>query len=247
MYSPIAGGETTGVVQQRIRTAPPDLCFLFSATFHYLGPSFAVLLFMRVEVLGVAWLRIASAAVILLGLRRPWRAVRRVARGDRLLLLAWGTTLAVMNTCFYTAPRSEVRHWDSRLRWPTRSCSAHTSCSLIASPSAPASAASTAWRSRWGIAVVVVTPIGGWEALPAFAAPVALLAGTGVGISSSVVPYVTDQLAVAQLPRATCATMVALLPAIATVIGVVVLAQIPSPVEGAGLALVIGGVALHRP
>jgi inner membrane transporter RhtA len=93
----------------------------------------------------------------------------------------------------------------------------------------------------------VVTPIGGWEALPAFAAPTALLAGIGVGISSSVVPYVTDQLAMARLPRATYATMVALLPAIATVIGVVVLTQIPSPIECAGLLLVIGGVALHRP
>jgi inner membrane transporter RhtA len=41
--------------------------------------------------------------------------------------------------------------------------------------------------------------------------------------------------------------MVALLPAIATVIGIIVLAQIPSPVETAGLALVVAGVAMHRP
>src|SRR5205823_667397 len=45
------------------------------------------------------------------------------------------------------------------------------------------------------IAAVVVTPIAGWAALPAFADPVALLAGCGVGLSSSVIPYVTDQLA----------------------------------------------------
>ncbi len=41
--------------------------------------------------------------------------------------------------------------------------------------------------------------------------------------------------------------MVSLLPAIATVIGIVVLAQIPAWVEIAGLALVVAGVALHRP
>ena len=35
-----------------------------SAIFHYLGPAFAVLLFAHVSVLGVAWLRIASAAVV---------------------------------------------------------------------------------------------------------------------------------------------------------------------------------------
>ncbi len=40
--------------------------------------------------------------------------------------------------------------------------------------------------------------------------------------------------------------MVSLLPATATVIGIVVLAQIPTPTELAGVALVIAGVALHR-
>ena len=55
----------------------------------------------------------------------------------------------------------------------------------------------------------------------------ALLAGIGVGVSSSVIPYVSDQLAMARLPRATYALMVALLPATATVIGVVVLTQVP--------------------
>jgi len=54
-----------------VETAPPHAYFLFSATFHYLGPSFAVLLFARLEVLGVAWLRIASAAVIFALWRRP--------------------------------------------------------------------------------------------------------------------------------------------------------------------------------
>jgi inner membrane transporter RhtA len=96
------------------------------------------------------------------------------------------------------------------------------------------------------IAAVVVTPIGGWQAAPALLDPTALLAGIAVGISSSVIPYVTDQLAMARLARATYALMVALLPAIATVIGIVVLAQIPSWAEVAGVALVIAGVALHR-
>jgi hypothetical protein len=41
--------------------------------------------------------------------------------------------------------------------------------------------------------------------------------------------------------------MVALLPATATIIGVVVLAQVPSWREAAGVALVVAGVALHRP
>ena len=96
------------------------------------------------------------------------------------------------------------------------------------------------------IALVVVTPLAGWAALPALGDPVALLAGIGVGISSSVIPYVFDQLAMARLPRATYALLVSLLPATAAVIGVVVLGQVPSPAEAAGVMLVIGGVALHR-
>ena len=75
----------------------------------------------------------------------------------------------------------------------------------------------------------------------------ALAAGIGVGVSSSVIPYVTDQLALARLARATYALMVSLLPAIATAIGVVVLTQIPTLLELAGVCLVVVGVALHRP
>lgn len=71
--------------------------------FHYLGPAFAVLLFARVDVLGVAWLRIASAALIFAAWRRPWRAFAAPDREGRRLLLAWGAVLAVMNVCFYSA------------------------------------------------------------------------------------------------------------------------------------------------
>ena len=75
----------------------------------------------------------------------------------------------------------------------------------------------------------------------------ALAAGVGVGVSSSVIPYVFDQLAMRRLPRATYALFVALLPATAAVVGVVVLRQLPSAVDLAGIALVMAGVALHRP
>ena len=53
------------------------LPFVFSAVFHYLGPAFAVLLFVRVDALGVAWLRIASAAVVFALWRRPWHIWNR--------------------------------------------------------------------------------------------------------------------------------------------------------------------------
>ena len=89
------------------------------------------------------------------------------------------------------------------------------------------------------LAAVVVTPVAGWSAVPAFADPVALAAGIGVGLASSVIPYVFDQLAMARLPRATYSLMVSLLPATATVVGIVVLAQVPTTIELAGVALVV--------
>jgi inner membrane transporter RhtA len=96
------------------------------------------------------------------------------------------------------------------------------------------------------IAAVAVTPLAGWAALPAFTDPVALAAGIGVGVSSSVIPYVADQVAMAKLTRAAYALMVSLLPATATVVGLLVLTQVPALVDALGIALVILGVALHR-
>jgi inner membrane transporter RhtA len=96
------------------------------------------------------------------------------------------------------------------------------------------------------VAMVVALPIGIHQAMPAFVSPLLLAAGVGVGISSSVIPYVTDQLAMARLPRATFALLLSLLPAMASLIGAVVLHQLPSALEVGAIALVIGGVLLHR-
>jgi inner membrane transporter RhtA len=96
------------------------------------------------------------------------------------------------------------------------------------------------------IAVVGALPIGIRDASVAFGRIPLLLAGIGVGISSSVIPYVCDQLAMARLPRATFALLLSLLPATAAVVGWVVLHQRPSAREALGIGLVIAGVALHR-
>src|SRR5450759_1296297 len=82
---------------------PPHVYFFVSAIFHYLGPAFAVLLFSSVSVLGVAWFRIASAAVVFALWRRPWRIFVRSSWAQRRILLALGVVLALMNACFYLA------------------------------------------------------------------------------------------------------------------------------------------------
>jgi inner membrane transporter RhtA len=266
--------------------APPQAAFVVSAVFHYLGPAFAVLLFVRVDVLGVAWLRIAAAALVFAAWRRPWRLVRHPA------VLAWGGVLALMNCCFYLAidrlplatvaaieflPVIVLAALGARTRRNAAAVAlavpgvylltgvhlegeavgvalAFANAGLFAVyivlahrvASDPAVSGLDGLAAAMLVAAVAVTPLAGWAAAPAFADPVALLAGIGVGVSSSVIPYVSDQLAMARLSRAAYALMVSLLPATATVVGLIVLTQVPSAVDLAGIALVIAGVALHR-
>src|SRR4029453_18739823 len=82
---------------------PPHAYFAVSAVFHYLGPSFAVLLFAAIEPIGVAWLRIASAALVFAVWRRPWRILRAASSRVLALTAGPGATLAAMNAAFYLA------------------------------------------------------------------------------------------------------------------------------------------------
>jgi len=275
---------------------PPHAYFLVSAVFHYLGPSLAVLLFARVDVLGVTWLRIASAAAVFAIWRRPWRTVSRLGKAERLTLLLFGIVLAAMNTLFYLAiarlPLATVgaieflgpillAAWGVRTRRnafalllttlgvaalmefkfagaPLGFACALGNCALFvlyvvlghrvanADPQSGPMAAVDRLGAAMLVATIAVTPIGLHGALPAFARPTLLAAGIGVGLCSSVIPYVCDQLAMAKLPRASFALMLALLPVFALLIGALVLRQIPDVRELAGIGMVVAGIAIHQ-
>src|SRR5215471_752756 len=92
-----------GPVAHTLNKLPPTSFFLTSAVFHYLGPSLAALLFVHVAALGVAWLRIASAAVVFAAWRRPWRIFTAASLGQRLVFFGLGVVLAAMNSLFYLA------------------------------------------------------------------------------------------------------------------------------------------------
>ena len=263
-----------------------------SAVFHYLGPSFAVLLFAHVDVLGVAWLRIASAAIVFSAWRRPWRAVARLEWDGRRLVLAWGVVLATMNCAFYLAiarlplgtvaaieflPVIALASLGSRTARnigalilavigvylltdvvlagePLGVALAFANAALFAAyitvghrvAQQGAGPGIDALALAMLVAAIVVTPVAGLAAFPALTSPLVVVAGIGVGLSSSVIPYVTDQLAMARIKRSTYALLVSLLPATATVVGVIMLRQIPTTVEIAGVGLVIAAVGLHR-
>jgi inner membrane transporter RhtA len=271
---------------------PPLGYFMVSAVFHYLGPSFAVLLFARIEVLGVAWLRIATAALVFGLSRRAWRFWFAATRAQRLTVLALGVVLAAMNGFFYVAidrlPLGTVGAIEFIGPTALAAIGLRTARNLLALALAVAGVAiltdirlageplgylfafanaalfllyillghriaasgGAAGIGRLGaalgVALVAITPFGIGAAWPAFSDPILLLAGAGVGIASSVVPYICDQLAMARLTRAHFALLLSVLPAMASLIGLVVLRQVPSLAELLGIGLVVAGVALRR-
>jgi inner membrane transporter RhtA len=312
--APAAGRP--GRLAQTVARMPPTSFFLTSSVFHYLGPSLAVLLFVHVEVMGVAWLRIASAAVVFAVWRRPWRILSSSSSSSvsqRWVFLALGVVLAAMNSLFYLAvdllPLSTVGAIEFLGVVVLAAAGSHTRRNVIAlllavggvivltdvrlsghpwgfvfafanclgfmayvvlghriattptisssqdrgtedAEGTAAAALPMSGIDQLGlamiIAAVVATPFGIASAAPVFTHPAWLAWGVGVGLCSSVIPYVTDQLAMARLPRATFALMLALLPAAAVVIGLIVLAQVPTWQDLAGIALVILGVAVHH-
>jgi inner membrane transporter RhtA len=274
-------------------SAPPHAWFGVSAIFHYLGPSFAVLLFPAVGVLGVAWMRIASAAAIFAPWTKPWRTIKEADPRTRFLLIGLGACLAIMNTSFYLAldrlPMSLVAamefvgtigvalyglrtarnftalalavlgvfllidvKWSTDplgLFWAFLNGALFVGYIVLGHEISQGGASGGVERlgAAMAMAFFFIMPIGFVQAAEAFTVPVLVLAGVAVGACSSVIPYVCDQLAMSRLPRASFALMLALLPATATLIGVMVLAQIPSGQDMIGVLLVMSGVAIHKP
>ncbi|QNM82513.1 EamA family transporter [Sphingomonas sabuli] len=291
----------TGHLSRLSDAVPPHAWFGVSAIFHYLGPAFAVLLFPVVGVLGVAWFRIASAALIFAPTTKPWRVFIASSPDERRLLVALGACLAAMNCAFYLAldrlPIALVAAIEfvgtiGIALWGLRTARNYLALAiamggvalLIDVPGLISTGGKATddlvglfWAGlngglfvlyvvlghrisqkgasggveRLGAAMTVaflfVMPIGFMQALDAFDTPMLVLAGIAVGICSSVIPYVCDQLAMARLPRTAFALLLALLPATATIIGVLVLRQIPGVADMAGIVLVMAGVAIHRP
>jgi inner membrane transporter RhtA len=251
-----------------------------------------VLLFARVEPLGVAWLRIASAAIIFALWRRPWRLWRRLLPRERWIVASMGAVLAAMNACFYLAidrlPLATVGAieflgpialaalglrsarnvvalalavvgvailTDARIAGGLIGyVFAFANCALfvlyIVLGHRLAVGGGVEGIDRLGaamlVAMVLSLPIGLADAVPALLDPMLLAAAIAVGISSSVIPYVCDQLAMARLARASFALLLSLLPATAVAIGLLVLQQVPGWAELLGVGLVIAGVAVHR-
>lgn len=275
------------------RRLPPHVFFLISAVFHYLGPSFAVLLFAHLSPLGVAWLRIATAALLFALWRNPLRTLGDATPRSRRLILLLGLILAAMNICFYLAiarlPLATVAGIEFAATIAVALLGLRSLRNVLALGLAVAGAylligfagtgdiagigfafanailfalyiivghalaeeggvsGVTRLAAAMAVAFLLASPFGIGDVAALLAHPLLILAGIGVGLSSSVIPYICDQLAMARLPRASFAVMLSLLPAIAAVTGAVVLRQIPGTADLLGIFLVVLGVGLHQP
>ncbi len=283
--------HTVSLVSEAV---PPSLWFVMSASFRYLGPSFAVLLFSRMDVLAVAWFRITGAAVVFAFWTKPWRVLKGKSRESIVLIVLLGLCLAMMNTAFYLAidrlPLSLVAIIEflgtivvavfglrtarnylalstavigvfllTEMRWSDDSVGLGFAAmngllfiAYICIGHRVARVGSEDKIGRLGMAMVFasifITPIGFSQAVSFLTNPLLVSAGFGVGICSSVIPYVCDQLAMSRLPRSSYALMLTLLStATATLIGAVVLGQIPTPKDLIGIGLVMIGIAVHKP
>lgn len=274
-------------------TVPPHAWFGVSSIFHYLGPSFAVMLFPHVGVLGVIWLRMASAAMTLGLVTKPLQTVLSASNNGRWLLFGLGLSFAGMNTSFYFAlerlPMSLVAAIEflgiislalygvRTQRNLTALIVAVAGVFILINVQPTFDATGLIWAvintvffvlyiilghraaqagvgqgielisaAIW-IAFLICFPFSVQHVVNIVDQPLLILAGIGVGICSSVIPYICDQFAMTRLPRATFALMLSILPAMATVIAAIVLAQIPTVRDLIGVGLVIIGIALHRP
>jgi len=260
--------------------------------FHYLGPAFAVLLFAAMQPLGVAWLRILTAAAIFATWRKPWRSWHLWDRSTRWTVGLLALVLATMNSVFYLAIDrlplgtvaaiefvpviilaaiavrtgrnlaalalafagvyllTDIQLTRSPLGLVFAGCNAllfaaYIICAHRVAQRSTSSSIDALAMAMLGASLFAL-PVGIGAAESALTDPRLLLAAAGVGICSSVIPYVCDQMAMRRLSRGAYALMVSLLPATATVVGLVILRQIPHPLEIVGIGLVVAGVALHR-
>ena len=269
---------------------PAPALFAVSGLTQYAGAALAVPLFALGPADGVAWGRIAFAALVLLAWRRPWRA--RLTRRDLAITAGFGLALAAMNITFYLAidhlplgtavaieflgpvavAAATGRGARERLAILPAAAGVVLLAGVVLDPDRPGTAAGLGWilvaaacwaayilagrrvaltgdgvtRLAIGMAAgaLVTAPFLAGRAAPVLTSAGPALTLLGVAVLSSVVPYAIEQVTLRRLSAATFAVMLALLPATATVVGLVALRQVPGPAEVGGLVLVSVAIAM---
>ena len=105
----------------------------------------------------------------------------------------------------------------------------------------------TGLAAAMAVGVVAIAPLAAAPALGSAGHGTALALAIGAGLLSSVIPYALDQVLLRRLSRGTFAVLLSLLPATATVMGLLILQQVPEPLQLLGIGLVVAAVILRSP
>ena len=105
----------------------------------------------------------------------------------------------------------------------------------------------TGLAAAMAVGVVAIAPLAAAPALESAGHGAVMLLAVGAGLLSSALPYALDQVLLRRLSRGAFALLLSLLPATATVMGLVLLRQVPQPLEILGVGLVVAAVVLRTP
>jgi inner membrane transporter RhtA len=105
----------------------------------------------------------------------------------------------------------------------------------------------TGLAAAMAVGVVAIAPLAAAPALESAGHGAVMLLAVGAGLLSSALPYALDQVLLRRLSRGSFALLLSLLPATATVMGLVLLRQVPQPLEILGIGLVVVAVVLRTP
>jgi inner membrane transporter RhtA len=105
----------------------------------------------------------------------------------------------------------------------------------------------TGLAAAMAVGTVAIAPLAAAPAMESAGHGLVLLLAVGAGLLSSVIPYALDQVLLRRLSRGAFALLLSLLPATATVMGLVLLRQVPQPLEIVGIGLVVAAVLLRTP
>ena len=205
----------------------PILALMGSMASVCLGNSFAKTLFPVLGAAGTVTYRVTIGAAILLAFWRPWRL--HLTRADAGRIAMYGVTLASMNLLFYLSLQmlsvgdkavGQVDHLGAAYALAAGVCWA---LYILTGKNLGGLHAGQATSLGMTVGALFAIPFGVAQAGSALLTPSLILAGLGIGLLSSAIPYSLEMVALKHLPGKTFSVLLSLEPAIGALAGAIVL------------------------
>ncbi len=249
---------TQARAEAALGATPPAVLVLTGIVSVQVGAGLAARLFSQVPPAAVTGLRLWTAAVLLAvlgarGLRREITGlVRRRAWTDAAVVVAFGLTLAVMNYCIYQAfariPLGIAVTVEFLGPLAVAVAASRRALDLVWVALAGAGVALLTTGRRFpgssgltvamGVAALAVTPAGLLAGGRSLLRPAVLGTGAAIGLLSSIIPYSLELETLRRVPAKVFGIWMSLEPAVAALVGLVMLGQSLSLAEWAAIGCV---------